>query len=72
MFGNVTSALEAESGRLGLPSLDRMADQRTTIVTAHRFATAQEADRIVVMKIAAASRGLHSNLTRQPDYQSCN
>jgi len=45
-----TSALDAESERLGRQALDRMADQRTTIVIAHRLATVQKADSIVVME----------------------
>lgn len=41
MLGKATSALHAESERLGRQTLDRMTDQRTTIVIAHRLATAQ-------------------------------
>jgi subfamily B ATP-binding cassette protein MsbA len=50
MFGRATSALDAESERLGRQALDRMADQRTTIVIADQLATAQKANRIVVME----------------------
>jgi ABC-type multidrug transport system ATPase subunit len=44
------SALDAENERGGRQALDRMADQRTTIVIAHRLATVQRADRIVVLE----------------------
>ena len=46
----VATLADAESEQLGRQALDRMADQRTTIVIAHRLATAQKADRIVVME----------------------
>jgi ATP-binding cassette subfamily B protein len=63
LLDKATSALDAESERLGRQALDRTADQRTTI--AHRFATAQKADRIVVMKKLPHRRtGLHSDLTQ--------
>jgi ABC-type transport system involved in cytochrome bd biosynthesis fused ATPase/permease subunit len=70
MFGNATSALEAESGRLGLPSLDRMAGQRTIIVTPHRHRA-----RGAPYRCDGNSRSVEKfafGLTRQPDYQSCN
>jgi len=38
------NALGAESERLVRQALDRMADQRTTIVIAHRFATVQKTE----------------------------
>lgn len=41
MLGKATSALHAESERLGRQTLDRITDHRTTIVIAHRLATAQ-------------------------------
>ena len=50
LLDKATSALDAESERPGRQALDRMADQRTTIVIAHRLATVQKADRIVVME----------------------
>jgi ATP-binding cassette subfamily B protein len=50
LLDKATSALDCESERLGRQALDRMADQRTTIVIAYRLATVQKADRIVVME----------------------
>ena len=50
LLDKATSALDAESERPGRQALDRMADQRTTIVIAHRLATVQKADRIVIMQ----------------------
>ena len=50
LLDEATSALDAESERLVLQALDRLAGQRTTIVIAHRLATVRRADRIVVME----------------------
>lgn len=44
LLGKSTSALDAESEGLRWQALDRMADQRTTIVIAHRLATVQKAE----------------------------
>ena len=50
LLDKATSALDTENERPGRQALDRMADQRTTIVIAHRLAAVQKADRIVVMQ----------------------
>ena len=41
LLDKATSARDAESERLGRQALDRVADQRTTIVIAHWLATVQ-------------------------------
>ena len=45
-----TSALDAESERLVLQALARLAAGRTTLVVAHRLSTVRHADRVVVLE----------------------
>jgi ATP-binding cassette subfamily B protein len=44
-----TSALDAESERLVQEALEKLMQNRTTIIIAHRLATVLKANRIVVM-----------------------
>jgi subfamily B ATP-binding cassette protein MsbA len=49
ILDEATSALDTESEALVQEALDRLMQQRTTFVIAHRLSTVQIADRIVVM-----------------------
>ncbi|MEA1086263.1 ABC transporter transmembrane domain-containing protein [Sphingomonas sp. M6A6_1c] len=49
LLDEATSALDAESERLVQQALERLMENRTTLVIAHRLATVRAAQRIVVM-----------------------
>ncbi|MDR5759729.1 ABC transporter transmembrane domain-containing protein [Caballeronia sp. LZ035] len=65
LLDEATSALDAASERLVQTALDNAAQNRTTLVIAHRLATVQQADRIVVLEHGRiVAQGRHAELLR--------
>ncbi|PLZ03754.1 ABC transporter [Burkholderia sp. WAC0059] len=63
LLDEATSALDAASERLVQQALDNAAQNRTTLVIAHRLATVQQADRIIVLEQGRiVAQGRHAEL----------
>jgi ATP-binding cassette subfamily B protein len=66
LLDEATSSLDAASERMVQQALEALERGRTTLVIAHRFATVQHADRIVVLdRGALVAQGTHSELMAQ-------
>jgi len=66
LLDEATSALDAESERAVQSALERLMKNRTTLVIAHRLATVQRVDRIVVMDQGRiVETGTHAQLVGQ-------
>jgi ABC-type multidrug transport system fused ATPase/permease subunit len=63
ILDEATSQLDTESERLVQDAIDRLMRHRTVLVIAHRLATVQHADRIVVLHEGRiVERGTHADL----------
>ena len=66
MLDEATSALDAESERVVQAALEAAMADRTTLVIAHRLATVQRADRIVVLEAGRiVDQGTHAELVER-------
>jgi ATP-binding cassette subfamily B protein len=68
ILDEATSSLDAESERLVQDALDKLMENRTSIIIAHRLSTVRRADQILVMSGGAIiERGTHDELVERPN-----
>lgn len=66
LLDEATSALDAESERAVQDAVERLSQDRTTLVVAHRLATVKQADRIIVFEDGRiVAEGTHDALVAQ-------
>ena len=69
LLDEATSALDNESERLVQQALERLMENRTGIIVAHRLTTIENADRIIVMDDGKIiEQGTHGQLMSQNGY----
>lgn len=67
ILDEATSSLDAESERLVQDALDKLMQNRTSIIIAHRLSTVRRCDQILVMSSGAIlERGTHEELVAKP------
>nr|MCU0368107.1 ABC transporter ATP-binding protein [Cyclobacteriaceae bacterium] len=76
VLDEATSSLDAKSEKLVQDALDKLMENRTTVVIAHRLSTIRKVDRILVIKegaivesgthqeLAILDNGIYSNLLK--------
>lgn len=68
LLDEATSSLDTESEAVVQEAIDRLSEGRTTLVIAHRFATIQDADEILVISGGQVKeRGKHDELLALPN-----
>lgn len=66
ILDEATSALDSESEKLVQAALERLLENRTALVIAHRLSTVQHADEIIVLDAGRiVERGTHESLMRE-------
>ena len=67
ILDEATSSLDAESERLVQEALDKLMENRTSIIIAHRLSTVRRCDQILVMSAGSVlERGTHEELIAKP------
>jgi len=69
ILDEATSALDSESEKLVQSALERLLENRTALVIAHRLSTVQHANEIIVLDAGRiVERGTHEGLMREGGY----